>query len=183
MCDLARISQELVSRIGVQVPIRVEGENNRTNDTAEYDTSTNTITVYERELRSAALHCGVSVEKYLECVICHEIGHAMDPHLEQQRELLASFRNQSQEGFDEFMSKERLAPLDIEYGEHLLEVLDQRFNIEVPAEERACILGERYISESLRDFYSQHSKELIEAYRERYRQERKEIEFQLFMGS
>lgn len=111
---------------------------------------------------------------YIEVVICHELGHAVDT------ELTTEFLQQRESAFEIYFKKR--AELDQsgcseqdykDFKQEIIRQVDKIEELEYPAEERAYSLGLKYVPVRLLDLYNKQNKERLDSYKENYREMKK----------
>lgn len=106
---------------------------------------------------------------YMEMILCHELGHALDPQLtlETMEEI-----NLTRDLIDHYLEKVEVLKEGQDEYDNIMEKLNFHVNIleklEYSAEERACTLGLRYVPKHLNILYAEHSRIILETYKMNY---------------
>ncbi|HDR6956468.1 MULTISPECIES: hypothetical protein [Bacillus cereus group] len=164
---------EVISRSGLKLSVVIK--NLPGGLIGGYNKFDSTITINPKQLILSAIEHQLSPEDFLELIVCHELGHAMDALLTE--ELLKNLDFIKEKLYNKLTEFDEL---DLNPNrEHnkfqlvkkeALEIIERLKNLEYPAEERACQLGRELVAKHLLNAYDNHSKELLKTYLKNYRE-------------
>lgn len=161
-------AEELLKISGLQLTLKIEeipGELQ-----AGYNKIDQTISINIRKIINNSRHELVEVSDYLEVIICHELGHAVDSILTSETlQNIASIRGSIYEILDILDSVQKNGELSLNIKKDLIDQVKLLEELEYPAEVRACNLGQRFVSNHLLKLYDEHSKKNLQAYKEDYK--------------
>ncbi|MED4051537.1 hypothetical protein [Priestia megaterium] len=161
-------AEELVKKSGLHLSLIIEEIPGDLQ--AGFNKIDQTVSINLRKVIINSQRERVEVSDYLEVIICHELGHAVDPELTMEvLQKIASVRE---------VIYEKLEQLDdLQGGEHDFENIKQELlsqvevleELEYPAEERACEFGRVFVSKHLLEIYDEHSMRNLQTYKENYK--------------
>ncbi|PGM41921.1 hypothetical protein CN941_09845 [Bacillus cereus] len=111
----------------------------------------------------------IEVSDYLEVIICHELGHATDVELTMETlQKIFSTWKVIYEKLDQLGGLQGREQNFESIKQELLSQVEVLEDVEYFAEERACTLGRVFVSEHLLETYDEHSRKILQIYKENY---------------
>ncbi|MDA2251876.1 hypothetical protein [Bacillus thuringiensis] len=149
------------SKLGVSLKIEEIGDGSN----AAYDKYEHSIKVNLRLIISGSRDEGINPEDYLEIVLCHELGHVIDPDLTfEEVNKIKAIKEKLNDGYERLDSLNVKDEEYIHLRERLNNTLSELKKIEYPAEIRACHLGRRFVPDHLVELYDKHREGTLKTY-------------------